>query len=635
MEMYIQSMAIQTSPTTGKAAPTCSEMEESIDRLSELSRSSVEFSVFFRELLTQAVTPGGASQAILWMQVSSGRWSPVGQRPSEIAIDTQTIDQRQPLLNHVAASCRVRVETPRNWFPIQSVQQTVAILEASHPLGRNSASNEFLAAAAEIAGEYLVLAELRQLRKWKSQWQQWDQYALRLAESFDLARVCATIVNDGRMAAGCDRVSVLAGRGLTLKAVSGVDRIEPRSSSTRSMERLATRVARSGVPVWSVGEEPASEEIEKHMRDTSTTALGLVPILDHQKRPIAVIAIEQFQAVSNQEAWRARGEQLAQRSSVALQAAVDRSEAPWLGSWRGMSGLSGSVLRPGMLFSLLLFAGVVAALCFVKAEFTVTGSAKLWPEQRREVFASTTGIVDQIHVEHAAEVQKDQPLLVLRDPEVESETPQILGKIATIQERLKGIQAARLTGDNTPDAVARARQLVADEEELKQQLLTLEAQKKLIEERTAALTLVSPIAGTVLTWDVTQQLSARPVERGQSLLTIGDTTGPWIVEILVEDKEVGPLLQARQAKPDLAVDFTLAAEPGTVYRGQIHNVSLSTETEGSGQGYVRVQVRFDRGQMAQLRPGATVIPRIHCGKRSLGYVWLHDLIDAVRTRVLF
>lgn len=628
-------MTNSTSPPVGSADSSGSQMEECIDRLSALSRGSVEFSAFFRELLTLAVTPGGASQAILWMQVSSGRWSPVGQRPSDVAIDPQTIDQRQALLNQIADSRRARFEAPRNWFPIQSVQQTVGILEAAHPFGRNSASTEFLAAVAEIAGEYLVFAELRQLRKWKSQWQQWDQYALRLAASFNLTRVCATIVNDGRLATGCDRVSVLAGRGLTLRAVSGVDRIEPRSSTTRTLERIASQVARSGQPVWSVGEEPAPEAIEKYVRETGYTALGLVPILNEQKRPIAVIAIEQFEAVPNAEAWRARGEQLAQRSTVALQAAADRSEAPWLRSWGGGRSLSGSIFRPRILFSLLLLAGIVAALCLVRAEFTVTGSAKLWPQQRREVFASTTGIIDKIHVEHATEVQEKQPLLVLRDPELESQTPRIIGEIATVHERLKGIQAARLTGVNSPDAAARARQLVADEEELKQQLLTLEAQKKLIDERTAELTLISPIAGTVLTWDVTQQLSARPVERGQALLTIGETAGPWIVEVLVEDKEIGPLLKARQTTPDLAVDFTLAAEPGPVYRGRVQDVSLSTQTDGNGLSYIRVQVQFDRGQLPQLRPGATVIPRIHCGQRSLGYVWLHDLIEAVRTRILF
>ncbi len=105
-------MANSTSPTARGADIDSSQMEECIDRLAELSRGSVEFSAFFRELLTLTVTPGGASQVILWMQVSSGRWSPVGQRPSDATIDPQTIDQRQALLNQIADSRRARFEAP-------------------------------------------------------------------------------------------------------------------------------------------------------------------------------------------------------------------------------------------------------------------------------------------------------------------------------------------------------------------------------------------------------------------------------------------------------------------------------------------------------------------------------------------
>ena len=183
----------------------------------------------------------------------------------------------------------------------------------------------------------------------------------------------------------------------------------------------------------------------------------------------------------------------------------------------------------------------------IPAEFTVTGPGELWPDHRREVFASTSGIVDQILVAHGDEVKPGQPLLVLRDPELESETPRILGEIATVNERLKGVQASRLVGGTGPDAASRARQLTADEEELKERLRTLERQRQLIEERREALTLRSPIAGSVLTWEVAQHLSARPVERGQALLSIGETSGAWIVEVRVADKDAGHLLRARQA----------------------------------------------------------------------------------------
>ena len=50
----------------------------------------------------------------------------------------------------------------------------------------------------------------------------------------------------------------------------------------------------------------------------------------------------------------------------------------------------------------------------------------------------------------------------------------------------------------------------ADEEEVKQQLTSLQEQLALLDQQQAELTVRSPIAGQVLTWDVTQLLAARP-----------------------------------------------------------------------------------------------------------------------------
>jgi hypothetical protein len=35
------------------------------------------------------------------------------------------------------------------------------------------------------------------------------------------------------------------------------------------------------------------------------------------------------------------------------------------------------------------------------------------------------------------------------------------------------------------------------------------------------------------------------------------------------------------------------------------------------------------------RPGATVKARVHCGRAAIGYVWFHDLVNFVYSRVLF
>ena len=65
--------------------------------------------------------------------------------------------------------------------------------------------------------------------------------------------------------------------------------------------------------------------------------------------------------------------------------------------------------------------------------------------------------------------------------------------------------------------------------------------------------------------------------------------------------------------------------------GRIADVALSTDVDGIEEPTVLATVQFDRNQVANLRPGATVLARIHCGRRSLGYVWLHDLFEFAQT----
>ena len=636
------------------------QMERSIDQLGLRARSGIDPSLFLREVLESALQPGGAYRAIFWRLSSEGRWQVAGDLPGAETLTTEEVDQRQQSLRDVAQSPSTqpqpRPAAPPGWLtPISASGQVVAILETLHSTLIDKASAvtaQFQAALAEITADFLTQIEIQQLRYARANWQLWDQYSQRLGQFLDLETVCSVIANDGVRLVDGDRVSVLVqrGRGYVLKSISGVDRIESRSTASRSIVSLAQLAALAGHSVWqhTNGEEPPSpldrrlqERLSQHMRDSGATSMGIVPISSRATEqtpaaPVGVIIVEQFRPVSDRAGWESRADALASRSRSSLLSACERDDIPWLGIWQRLRNGPSTVLRPATWIVLAALAGLIAALFLIPAEFTVSGPATLWPALRREVFASETAIIDQILVSHGDTVTANQPLIVLRSPELEAESPRILGEIATVNERLKGVQAARLTGGNTPDAAARSRQLTVDEEELKERLRTLELQRSELEKRKAALTLRSPIAGQVLTWDVAQQLSARPVERGQSLLSIGETSGPWVVEVQVADKEIGHLLRAQQAlKPDLDVEFLLAADPSKTCHGTIESRSTTALPDDDARSRVRVTVAFDRSQIDQPRPGATALPRIHCGTQSLGYVWLHDLIDAIRTRLLF
>jgi len=91
----------------------------------------------------------------------------------------------------------------------------------------------------------------------------------------------------------------------------------------------------------------------------------------------------------------------------------------------------------------------------------------------------------------------------------------------------------------------------------------------------------------------------------------------------------------RNINQKLPVEFMLAANPGVTYQGEIERVAPNAERDETNGPTVLVTVRFDKDQINGLRPGASVVPRIKCGRRSIGYVWFHELFEAVQKRVLF
>jgi hypothetical protein len=86
---------------------------------------------------------------------------------------------------------------------------------------------------------------------------------------------------------------------------------------------------------------------------------------------------------------------------------------------------------------------------------------------------------------------------------------------------------------------------------------------------------------------------------------------------------------------DLDVSFILATEPGAAYQGKVEKVAMSTDVRPPEKASVLVTVGFDRDQIPRLRPGATVVSRILCGRRSIGFVWFHNLWETFQKKVLF
>ncbi len=262
----------------------------------------------------------------------------------------------------------------------------------------------------------------------------------------------------------------------------------------------------------------------------------------------------------------------------------------------------------------------------------------LQPRERRDVFAPDDGVVDELFVDHGTQVTKGQPLVALRNPQLDLDLKRVWGELQAARKRLAAIETARIEGAATSssNSVAAAR-LSGEDAELQEMVAGLMRQHQLLEAQETELHVASPIAGQVLTWDLPQLLQGRPVHRGQALMTIADPQGQWDLELEVPDRDAGHVLEAQQAakgKP-LEATYRLATDPGESHKTTVDRVAQSIERTASGDPALRVLAGVKPELVSKTRPGATVLAKIHCGRRSLAYVWLRDVYYAVTTRLFF
>jgi multidrug efflux pump subunit AcrA (membrane-fusion protein) len=212
------------------------------------------------------------------------------------------------------------------------------------------------------------------------------------------------------------------------------------------------------------------------------------------------------------------------------------------------------------------------------------------------------------------------------------------GELETAQRQLDAVRATktnRAIRDTTP---VESYRLSAEERELEQKLTNLRRELELLKHEREQLVVASPIAGRVLTWDVGQQLLARPVERGEVLVTVADLSSPWQLELAVPDDRLGYVLAAqKELQPDLPVRFRLGSEERAEHTGRIAEVcqtaNLSAENTSRPTPTILTKVSLDSPDLitslgGELRPGVSARAQIECGRRSIGYVWLHDIWDA-------
>lgn len=643
-------------------------LERLVDQASGWARADLEPVEFYQRLLGSAVSALAATAAIAW-RFRDGQW----HLDQQASLDPQGLAAQlarpahRALLNAVAKGGQSRVVLPggpasdgplpgnptANMLLLQPVSvdgRLIGLLEVlQRPIPDaelQQAYANLLAALGEAAEDYHRNCELRELRAMRRSWEQTVQFACRVHDARRLRETTYTIVNESRRLLGCDRASlaVLRGRRYAVVAVSGVEQLQSRSTTVRLIGRLAAIVAAIGEPwTYSGSSDSAPPELDAllqpYLDETHVRRLTILPLLRREKdelempaeprpHPVGVLVIESFQPESEAPPpWLVKA--VCEHSEIALRNArlhrsPPRRAADWLRQ-RGRAGLA--------VTALLVLLAVAAAGVLIPADFTIPARGELVPELRRDVFAPRGGEIRKLYVDHDASVERGRVLVQLASPELDLESKRLAGERLTLQQKLLAARSQR-RGQGTSQADERQppAHWSAIERELQTQLQSVQQQLEIIDAEIDRLQVRSPVSGRVQTWDVRRLLEARPVAQGQVLMTIADVDGPWVLELAIQDHHMRHVLAARRRSgTDLDVSYLLKTAPHIRYQGQLVRLGMTTTNQPQQPPHVQAVVAVHRQQIQPLRSGAAVVARIHCGQAPIAYVWLHDLLDALRT----
>jgi biotin carboxyl carrier protein len=667
------------------------EIQTLVQEIAELSRSQLDPAAFYDAMLNKVVAALAAPGGAVWTVADSGSLQLVYQiNLRETGLVENQIGQAQHgrLLQQVLRGTDGTLVAPHSgtgdaadndenaaanptdfllvMAPVSNDQGPQGVLEVFQRPGARTATQRgylrFLLQISEFAGDYLKAQRLQHLSEKQILWEQLESFTRTAHEKLEVRQTAYTIANEGRRLIGCDRVSVAIRRGghCRIEAVSGQDTFDKRSNVTVLLGRLATAVTRTGEDVWYSGDTselaPQVEEaIDAYVDESHTKAMAILPLsppveeletLGEDEEPetaeiIGALIVEQMVDSRPPEGFLQRVEVVRSHSATALGNALEHEGLFLMPVWRflgkGMRLFSGRTL-PKTLAITMAIATALAWACLWPADFTVEGDGRLRPTVREHVFAQLDGDVEKVLVDHDVPVKKDQVLVVERSLDLEKEVETVRGQLeqtradinSTVQELIHNKDMSEADRNQKNASVA----------QLKERQISFEKQIELLNQKEQLLTVRSPIDGQVVSWKVQEQLQGRPVGRGQILMEVADPSGAWELEVEMPDSKMGHVAKAwNDSGGDLPVTFILATSPSQKIEGKVEEIHRSAEVRGDKGNSVLLRVSFDQQRLREVisdpKIGAGATAKVYCGKRSIGYVWLHDAVDFIRAKILF
>jgi multidrug efflux pump subunit AcrA (membrane-fusion protein) len=659
------------SPPGLTADQAWQQVETLLDEIAQAARPEVSAQEFHATVLDRLVRSVAAIGGAIWTEVS-GRWTlnyQINLDRVELKADREDHQRHAGLLAAVASKRDPQLVSPHAGddlvgnptefllilVPLVDGDRPVAIIELfQRPEPRSDLQQGYLriaTAAGELAGDYYRDCHLQRLVTREAFWDRFRAFSEAVHGSIELRDTAYAIANEGCRLLSCDRLSVAVRRGgrYRLVAISGVDTIQHRANLVRRAERLIELSLRGGLALLHPGEaDDLPPEIESaldaYLDESHVRYLKIQPLFRWNEResepgqPLGALVAERFDADIDTE-LQGRLEAVAGQAAPALGNALEADGLPLIGLSR-MLRSGARCLHLDRLPWTISVAGLIAvsllALTVIPADFTINARGELQPKNRCHIFAPNDGIVISLPQDDGDVVRQGDRLAMLRSSQLDLQFSEVEGRRRTVQEQLSAVQAARMGNESSADDGPVTGSLSADEEQLKEELSSLDEQFQILVQQQRELEIRSPIDGQVLTFDLKRLLAERPVRRGDRLMTVADLEGPWELELQIDDDQAGHVLAAwEDTDGGLTVSYLVTGQPGVRYQGKLREVGSSTVIDDGGRAVVPAYAVLGNTVPSEARPAATVIAKINCGRRPIGFVWFRALLEAIQSRVLF
>ncbi len=537
-------------------------------------------------------------------------------------------------------------------FPhsVRSTRSTLASPSCSTPLRWSSHPTRLpsiCCSLADLIADFFKADRLRQLEREKELLQLSEKLLHRLSKSRTSAAHLRDLCDTFGHASQADQV-FLAYRAdskstrWTLAAISGLDEVDPRAEGTEIVQQLVANLA--------TAEQEESSLVSSKLLSPRVGSLQREHDLDGRYSEFFRV----FKAHGLHWAWihsdplsgqpQVAAIWIYQKSSRKL--SVDQvsslfrlglaaSQVPWYRRLIAREKPSFQRRLDPTLWQTktkwMTAIGVLLTVAFIPIPMNVSAPATLHPSQIQNHYAPSDAIVRAIEADESGWIEAGQVFMKLEDLSLSSEIDEALGTIAKNRERITEIESRLLRNDRLPGS--QRDPLESEAEMLKKSLDTQQKRLEYLMARAEKLEIRADFRSRLSHLNSKQDLTGRPVKRGQYLLSTHNPDGPWYVEARFREQDL-PYLQQRLLDP-ASTSAVLTSQPSeqfsvTWMTSAPH--AIDSSNMANEKNFV-VRFAIDPTAMVEFHDGNSARIQVRCGMTPLAWVLFRDFLQSAWSKV--